>query len=51
MVEVNLSRNSTQKDSSPSIFDFVLLKVFNVCIHPPRDPKIIEVLWQLPIFD
>lgn len=33
------------------MFDFAILKKFNVCIHPPNAPKIIEVLWNPPILN
>jgi len=41
MTYVNLSGNFTNKVSSPSIYDFVILKAFNVNINPPRAPTII----------
>ena len=50
-IDVNLSGNSTNKVSSPSITDFVILKAFNVTINPPKTPTVIEVVWQPTIFD
>jgi len=32
--------------SKASISDFVILKKFNVTLHPPKAPQIIEVLWK-----
>ena len=29
--------------------NFVILKKFNVTLHPPKAPKIIEVIWKPPI--
>jgi len=51
LADANLSGNLTSKTSSSAISDFVILKTFNVNIHPPKAPSIIEVLWQPPIFD
>lgn len=45
---VALSGNLSKKVASPSIANFIILKKFNVSLHPPRAPKIIEVLWQPP---
>jgi len=49
--DVNHSGNFTNKVSSSSISDFVLLKAFSVNINPPRPPTTIEVIWQPPFFD
>lgn len=35
--------------ASASISNFLILKKFNVTIHPPKAPKIIEVIWRPPI--
>jgi hypothetical protein len=45
---VALSGNLSKKVASPSIANFIILKKFNVSLHPPRAPKIIEVIWQPP---
>jgi len=34
--------------ASSNIYNFVLLKNFNVTQHPPKAPKIIEVIWKPP---
>jgi ribonuclease HI len=47
---VSLSSNLSNTVASSSISDFIILKKFNVCIHPPKAPKIIEVVWHPPIF-
>jgi len=31
--------------------DLTILKKFNVTLHPPNAPKIIEVIWSPPIFN
>jgi len=46
---VALTGNLSKKVASPSIANFVILKEFNVYLHPPRAPNIIEVIWQPPI--
>lgn len=33
------------------MLDFIILKKFNVSVHPPNAPKIIEVIWNPPIFN
>lgn len=43
-----LCGNLTTAVASSSISNFVLLKKFNVILHPPRAPKIIEVIWKPP---
>jgi len=40
--------NLSKTVASPSISNFVILKKFNVSLHPPRAPRIIEVIWQRP---
>jgi len=45
----SLSGSYTSCDHS-NINDFVFLKKFNIDIHPPKAPKIIEVLWNPPPF-
>jgi ribonuclease HI len=42
--------NNSKAVASSSITDFAVLKKFHVDIHPPKAPKIIEVLWHPPIF-
>lgn len=42
--------NNSNSRASNSMADFTILKKFNVNLHPPNAPKIIEVLWQPPIF-
>jgi len=42
--------NNSNSRASNSMTDFTILKKFNVNLHPPNAPKIIEVLWQPPIF-
>ena len=46
---VTLSGNKTCKTSSSSMFEFMILKAFNIIIHPPKAPTIKEVLWQPPL--
>ncbi|RHN73363.1 putative ribonuclease H-like domain, ankyrin repeat-containing domain-containing protein [Medicago truncatula] len=48
---VSLSSNLSQTVASSSITDFIIMKKFNVSIHPPKAPRIIEVVWHPPIFD
>lgn len=43
-----MSGNSTEKPSSSSMSDFIILKAFNVTIHPPNAPRIMEVFWMPP---
>ena len=43
-----LSGNHTKYVASASISNFVILKKFNVTLHSPRAPLIIEVIWQPP---
>jgi ribonuclease HI len=43
-----LSGNVTKAVASASIPNFVILKKLNVNLHPPKAPKIIEVLWKPP---
>lgn len=51
IAQVNLSGNLTHKVSSSAIADFVILKTFDVTIHHPKPPDIIEVMWQPRIFE
>ena len=48
LANVSLARNISTTISI-SMSDFTLLKKFNVMIHRPRNPKIIEVIWHPPI--
>ena len=43
---VSLSGNMTKKLSYNSIFEFPILKSFNIRIHPPKPPDIREVIWH-----
>ncbi|XP_024632555.1 uncharacterized protein [Medicago truncatula] len=43
-----LSGNYTSACDYTNITDFVFLKKFSIDIHPPKAPKIIEVLWNPP---
>jgi ribonuclease HI len=43
-----LAGNLSKSVASPSISNFVILKKFNVNLHPPRAPRIIEIIWQPP---
>jgi len=45
---VSLAGNNS-RTTSLSMSDSVLLKKFNVTLHPPRAPKIIEVIWHPPV--
>ena len=47
----NMAGNLTSKKASSSMYDFTILKKFNVNIHPPNAPKIIKVLWHPPILN
>ena len=42
--------NYTSAVASSVMTDFIILNKFNVMIHPPKAPKIIEVLWNPPTF-
>jgi len=44
----SLAGNLTSKKASSTMLDFTILKKFNVSLHPPKAPKIIEVLGILP---
>lgn len=46
LVQTMFAGNNTRNLSYISIADFVLLKVFDIKICPPRAPNIIEVLWS-----
>jgi len=46
---VSLSCNLSNTVASSSISDFIILKKLNISIHPPKAPKIIEVIWTPPI--
>jgi len=43
-----LTGNLSKVVASASVSNFVILKCFNVSIHPPKAPNIIEVLWKPP---
>jgi ribonuclease HI len=45
---VSLSGNKTKQVFRNSMTDFSILKKFNVSIHPPRAPSIVEVIWHPP---
>ncbi|CAJ2642122.1 unnamed protein product [Trifolium pratense] len=45
---VSLVGNKTSCCSYSSITDFIILKKFNVSIHPPKAPVIKEVIWHPP---
>ena len=51
VANVSLSGNNTSKAACNSITEFSILKTFNIAIHPPKAPRIIEVLWHPLIFD
>jgi len=42
--------NHSSAVASSSMFDFIILKKFNVNVHPTKAPQIIEVIWHPPIF-
>ena len=44
-----LSGNLSKIVAAASINNFVILKKFNVSLHPPKAPKIIEVIWKPPL--
>ncbi|GAU50302.1 hypothetical protein TSUD_409180 [Trifolium subterraneum] len=46
---VTLAGNNTRSCSTGSIWEFSILKNFNVTIHPPKAPVIKEIVWQPPI--
>jgi hypothetical protein len=46
--KVSMNGNLTKLATNRSIVDFVILKAFNVDCHPPKAPRIIEVLWHHP---
>jgi ribonuclease HI len=48
IVCTSLCGNLTTDVASSNISNFVILKKFNVTLHPPRAPKIIEVIWKPP---
>jgi ribonuclease HI len=48
---VSLSSNKTKLTFTTSMRDFCILKKFNVLIHPPKAPSIVEVIWHPPIFN
>lgn len=43
-----LCGNLSTAVASSSISNFVILKKFNVTLHPPKAPRIIEVIWSPP---
>jgi len=45
----SLSGNNTKAAASSCMTEFVIMKKFNVNLHPPNAPKIIEVIWHHPI--
>ena len=45
----SLTSNLTSAVSYANKFDFALIKKFNITIHPPRDPQILEVMWHPPL--
>jgi hypothetical protein len=45
----SLAGNLTNKKGYSSMTDFIILKKFNVNLHPPQALQIIEVLWNPPI--
>jgi hypothetical protein len=47
----SLTGNNTTKSSSSSIRDFVLLKLFSISIHQPKESYLIEVCRQPPLTD
>jgi len=51
IANVSLFGNKTGKTACNSISEFSILKAFNITIHPPKAPKIIEALWQPPLLD
>lgn len=46
---VNLSGNYTNKSSNSSVRDLIILKKFNVLVHPPKPTCIKEIIWSPPI--
>jgi ribonuclease HI len=49
IAHVSLAGNQTVLSTGSSIVDFQILKAFKVNNHPPRAPRIIEVIWHPPI--
>jgi ribonuclease HI len=49
IANVSLVGNCSKLSAGPSITDFEILKFFKIDIHHPRPPKVIEVLWSLPL--
>lgn len=45
----SLSGNNTLATSNSNLYDFAFIKKFNINLHPPRAPQIIEVIWHPPI--
>lgn len=43
-----LSGNLSKNKAYPNISNFMLLKKFNVTLHPPKAPQVNEVIWQPP---
>ncbi|CAJ2663194.1 unnamed protein product [Trifolium pratense] len=50
IASVSLTGNCSTLSSNSSITNFSILKFFKINIHHVRPPKIIEVLWQPPMF-
>jgi ribonuclease HI len=45
---VSMSGNKTKQIFRNSMTDFSILKKFNISIHPPRAPSIVEIIWHPP---
>lgn len=41
--------NNTNATSSSCLQEFTFIKKFNINLHPPRAPRIYEVIWQPPL--
>ncbi|CAK8565045.1 unnamed protein product [Lathyrus sativus] len=46
--DASLISNHSNKVSKSFIHDLVIINKFNVLIHPPPAPKIIDVIWHPP---
>ncbi|GAU19900.1 hypothetical protein TSUD_95050 [Trifolium subterraneum] len=45
----SIAGNVTSQTSTSSMTDFVILKFFNVNLHPPKAPNIVEIIWNPPL--
>lgn len=47
-IKVAFIGNITYKMENSFIYEFSIIKIFNVNLYPPKVPRIIEVLWMRP---